>query len=555
MAAHFTTIIGAMNRRSFLNRLLAFTAHVNFQPQRESIDPQQFGARFDGATDDSAALQAAFDSASRRHLVVNLPAGTSVFNSPLHAHESIQIQGKGIGKTVLVVGSGMPLDSAAISIVPDEKLAQKDSPSFRINNLTIDGSRRKYPSYLTAPDTGARIINPQIDHRRNLNAERHGYTLILWRTNRPEIAETEFVGHQSITLVVSGCRDATVENCKFSRCGKIDATSPAILATDAGFIRIVTSVDARTPGLITLDSAASQAFRHGDNIIVRGGKGGLPDGTYRISRMLDDRLLLENCHSDGRQFAFDGHTICATANWAPSVRPKIRNNTFADLSRAAIQLSSSRGGEVAHNHIERCGEAGVYLLRSCDARVEGNTISDITLTDIVASGIEVNFSSNCRLVKNKIFRTDTNNLNLYAAFDIKVVENDLTDSYRTHDIRYPYAPFSERSAEGVAMGGPKGNSVAGETLPEWRRVPVIIQSGETFPTKVNLQSNIVGITGDKPPSDTAIFVQQGPQAAPLAVNISGNDFSAYRSSHKDKLVMVKSRAENHPIVDVENNTQ
>jgi len=75
-------------------------------------DVRAFGAKGDGATDDTAAIQAALNFAEGVHGVVFFPHGTYKITSPLKISPNVHLEGLGVGFGSVI----LPFNSAGISI-------------------------------------------------------------------------------------------------------------------------------------------------------------------------------------------------------------------------------------------------------------------------------------------------------------------------------------------------------------------------------------------------------------------------------------------------------
>lgn len=101
-----------------------------------SIKAGDYGAVFDGMTDDSAALQAAIDYAAQYGGVVELPHGTAVLHTPLDlTARYVTIKGAGMLQTRLVAGAPMTcvLDAGDASDASVSPLV--------LDGFTIDGNK------------------------------------------------------------------------------------------------------------------------------------------------------------------------------------------------------------------------------------------------------------------------------------------------------------------------------------------------------------------------------------------------------------------------------
>ena len=93
------------------------------------LDPRALGARLDGITDDTAALQRALDEAGRTGRTLFLPAGRALLSDPdgdgacLRLGRAISIVGEGALRSCLVPARGLPPSVAALAIAPGAAFA------------------------------------------------------------------------------------------------------------------------------------------------------------------------------------------------------------------------------------------------------------------------------------------------------------------------------------------------------------------------------------------------------------------------------------------------
>jgi hypothetical protein len=102
----------------------------------DGLSASELGARFDGRTDDSAALQRGIDEAARQQRPLVLPSGTARLNVPLDLKgRHVALLGDPTGNTILKAARALPCILDAED--PSETI---DSPLF-LYGLTLDGSR------------------------------------------------------------------------------------------------------------------------------------------------------------------------------------------------------------------------------------------------------------------------------------------------------------------------------------------------------------------------------------------------------------------------------
>jgi putative cell wall-binding protein len=71
----------------------------------QGFNVRNYGAKGDGATDDTAAIQAAINAAASSSGTVTFPEGTFKITSTIHPKSNITIRGAGAGETILTMGA------------------------------------------------------------------------------------------------------------------------------------------------------------------------------------------------------------------------------------------------------------------------------------------------------------------------------------------------------------------------------------------------------------------------------------------------------------------
>ena len=117
------------------------------------LDVRAFGAKFDGVSDDSAALQRAVDTAHQQRQPLLLPGGVAILNLPLDLRgRNVTIIGAGITATLLRAGRRLPV------LIDVEETTDRIVSAFALMRLTLDGAhlvnrnmaiRYRHHSYLS----------------------------------------------------------------------------------------------------------------------------------------------------------------------------------------------------------------------------------------------------------------------------------------------------------------------------------------------------------------------------------------------------------------------
>lgn len=101
----------------------------------DALDAREFGARFDGATDDALALQRAVNAAHEGRRPLRLPAGVAVLGRPLSLKSrDVALVGTGMTGTVLRAGRAMP------ALIDVEEPVDRIVSPFSLMRLTLDGA-------------------------------------------------------------------------------------------------------------------------------------------------------------------------------------------------------------------------------------------------------------------------------------------------------------------------------------------------------------------------------------------------------------------------------
>lgn len=150
-----------MRRLAWLVALLPCVAgaqDTRMPASQQGLNPMQFGARCDGATDDAAAITAAIASAKAKGLPVLLPAATCAYGAVLTL-EGVAMVGRGDAsmlwaldpsrEAIFLRGSGAQVRNLKLAGVKPTKRAAPwegarivafGASNFVVDNVTIDGA-------------------------------------------------------------------------------------------------------------------------------------------------------------------------------------------------------------------------------------------------------------------------------------------------------------------------------------------------------------------------------------------------------------------------------
>jgi len=102
----------------------------------QGLDAREFGAKFDGTSDDSEALQRAIDAAHEQRRALRLPGGTAILGRPLDLkRRDVAIIGEGMTATALRAGRALPM------LVDVEETEDRIVSPFALMRLTLDGAK------------------------------------------------------------------------------------------------------------------------------------------------------------------------------------------------------------------------------------------------------------------------------------------------------------------------------------------------------------------------------------------------------------------------------
>lgn len=209
----------------------------------EVVSVRRFGARIDGTTDDSDAIQAAVDAGAIHGVPVHIPAGTSIVSKTIQLRDKTHLFGDG-GRTVIRL-SGSSGESALTAVTMDE-VQSGNSPvrsmfitdlseptsDVVVSDLKIDGNGDaiqatdflvSFSGLTFYNSTGSVASNVNIDDcNKNITTDNPGqhrsFCLLLANTNRARVFGGTYgnAGYESIGIR-GGCFDTVISGASIAK--------------------------------------------------------------------------------------------------------------------------------------------------------------------------------------------------------------------------------------------------------------------------------------------------------------------------------------------------
>ena len=253
---------------------------LNYNPAQDA-NVLAYGAKGDGATDDTAAIASAIYDAEASHSAVYFPAGIYIVTTHASSYmlpivSNLRVYGEGMGASILRVKDG--------SGSYDSLFGPKFSPASNIvvTDLTIDQNSSGNP-LLSAPDTMA--------HPRFILSTSNAHNL---RLDRVEVMNTG-----GINTIYSGSANTVITNCRFTGIGggrvRTDHSTLYISAEDAVISGNVFHADVNAAGAVTAIET------HGGKHVV---SGNIIDGM-----MIGMNITGVTAALDSENIAITGNTI------------------------------------------------------------------------------------------------------------------------------------------------------------------------------------------------------------------------------------------------------
>jgi hypothetical protein len=391
-------------------------------------------------TDQAANIQTAIDAAyNDGGGVVELPPGEiSVSADIIRLRSNVTLRGKGRGVTKLVV---LPSMSGATNLIKNyndtiSDLTTRTDVKCGVEELTIDAVAAQYIEY---PTSGYNSAGALIRFRRAISCF---------------VRNCEFLDfRQGYAVRELGCLNADFSNNHFERCGKGDFSSGGISSTPYGSSRIIRSITKANPCVVTVFEA--HVVTTNAHLPDTRGMSELITGTYPLLSTTSLTLTLSGVNSTAfSTYVLDPNSRVITTSTLESEGTTIRNNTFKDMYRLCAQTSGIRG-TIEGNSVDGAGEAAFFAQSARSPTIRNNRIKGVTLTDIVASGIEVDYVQNAIIDGNIIEGCEGNGIRIGGMIGGSVSNNQIKECGITSGLVYP-------SQAGAVAAGIAGNATATE---------------------------------------------------------------------------------------------
>jgi hypothetical protein len=324
------------------------------------LDPRQEGAKFDGTTDDTAALQRAFTYVARHSAKLNLPAGHARFSAMLaipSGYKRFTIAGAGDNSVLQYVGTGTTHDLIDIG-TPGSSGAN--------SGITLTGFRITSATQMTR---GAALhlwhvvlsrVDPVIDSQDGSGRFYDG----IWfdECDVVDVPDVEMAGASHDVVLLNGSRRAEhwwpnyVDEIRFGR-GKI---SPTNSQTASGRLPLNGVHVAGGVGGLSFDSVdiianqhnatIDQAVTHTGNQIVTFGPATYLDVSQHDDVVIDDNSPPNQWQGGSKLIDFDGW-IASGGQWGTK-----------DVTANCVNIEAFASGRVLlrGNVVAACMKDGVF---------------------------------------------------------------------------------------------------------------------------------------------------------------------------------------------------
>lgn len=303
------------------------------------LNVQDFGAKGDGVTDDTVAIQTAVNTSSGKTLV--FPAGTYLISASINLKSNVTILGEQ-NNTVIKIANGNYAAGTRVFVSTDGDGAGAKN-NITLNGLIIDGNKG------------------------NIGTAR-GSIITFFKGSNYSVLNCRFQNCEGICLNISTINEnVTIANTQFINCGGAPDNSDGYRRQAIAFSN-TTGVNAtRTKSvLITNCLFDTQGF----DCISLGN--------------CDDIVVSSNIAKDSYSFLYTvanpysntNLTVCNNAIY------NVNQGAYVTVTRpVAIDLPALDGGSILNNVINGCAQAGIGVFGySKNIVVSGNTLIDVVKT-------------------------------------------------------------------------------------------------------------------------------------------------------------------------------
>jgi hypothetical protein len=382
----------------------------------------------DGVTDNAATIQAALAAIAATGGTVYLGPGViAVTGNIIKLHANTCLAGMGRGMTVLKPlsswGSTDVLIQNATAAATDRTTRADENCGLR--DLTIDAVDCPYISYPTAGYNNA------------------GSLVRFRRAIRPFVTDCELKDfRQGYAIREQGCYGARFTGNYFTGCGKEDMSSGGIFSGSYLSEFVIRSVSKANPCVITFFEA--HGFSISDVAFIENVRGmtELGDGEYTVTATTALTITLGALDST----TFTDYLLSADSRvrdryGIDSVATVITANHAKDLHRVGCYIHGI-GTKVSGNTFDGCKECGISVYGTRGAIITDNHVSRSLLSDIVASGSEIDYSADLVFSGNFIDNVEGNGIRVGGLLGGTIANNTIKQCGITAGLTYPTAPFA-----------------------------------------------------------------------------------------------------------------